>query len=240
MEESHYEAMYVHERAHWWYRVRRSLVRYLISRYAGDAELRILDVGCGTGLLLKELAAFGDVQGIDVSQLAIDFCNERGLSNVALGNATAIPFPDNSFDIVLALDVIEHVADDATAAREIRRVLKPGGTAIVFVPAFRFLWGITDELSRHYRRYTLPELRRVFERVGCTVQRASYFNFLLFPAIFAVRGCVRLFGLRVGSEFESNNRMLNELLYHIFNLEYWLLRAVNLPFGVSALVVVQK
>jgi len=232
--------MYARERTHWWYRVRRKLVRHLISRHVGTEGLKILDVGCGTGLLLKELQGFGQIRGIDMSQLAIDFCRERGLTGVTFGEATAIPFPDDSFDVVLALDVIEHVADDAMAAREIRRVLKPGGMAIVFVPAFRFLWGITDELSQHYRRYTLPALLGVFESTGCSVKRASYFNFLLFPAILAIRGCVRIFKLRVRSELESNSNILNELLYHIFNLELWLLRATNLPFGVSALIVAKK
>lgn len=240
MEDITYIKINEHERAHWWYRVRRKITKYLITQSAPAGHPKILDVGCGTGMLLTELADIGDVTGIDVSQLAIDFCLERGLQNVAISDGTTIPYPDESFDVVLALDVIEHIEDDAMAAREILRVLKPGGRAILFVPAFQFLWGRNDELGRHFRRYTLPELRGLCERTGFTIQRASYFNFFLFLPILLVRTIVKMLGLQSGPELESSGKIMNAVFYQIFNLEYRILRFMNLPFGVSALLVAVK
>jgi SAM-dependent methyltransferase len=240
MEDVTYIKINEHERDHWWYRVRRNITRNLITRFKPDYRPTILDVGCGTGMLLTELSDIGEITGIDISQLAVDFCKARGLSNVAVSDGTTIPYSNESFDMVLALDVIEHIQDDAVAAQEILRVLKPGGTAIVFVPAFRFLWGHNDELGQHVRRYTKSELIALFEHTGYSIERASYFNFFLFIPILLVRQFNRMFGSQTASELESNGRMMNRVLYRIFNLEYLLLRVTNFPFGVSAMVVARK
>ncbi|MCK4553665.1 class I SAM-dependent methyltransferase, partial [Candidatus Parcubacteria bacterium] len=153
MQELFYKIIYKTEQQNWWYRARRIIIKQLIKKYIQKIRPKILDVGCGTGLLFKELQQYADVYGIDSSPSSINFCVKRGLSNIKLGDATAIPHDDNFFDIVLALDLLEHIKDDNLAIQEIKRVVRKEGIIIIFVPAFKFLWGITDEISSHYRRY---------------------------------------------------------------------------------------
>ena len=156
MEKRLYEILYETEKQHWWYAVRRKIIRDLINAYARPQKpIKLLDIGCGTGELLRELSPLGEVSGIDNSPQAIAFCKERGLKNIFLAEGTDIPFPDDAFDIVLCLDVLEHIKNDDAALKEIRRVAKPEGIIIIFVPTFKFLWGKSDELGHHLRRYRL-------------------------------------------------------------------------------------
>lgn len=217
------------------------MVHDLISKYfLGETKLNILDVGCGTGALLRELDQYGNVQGLDFSPRAVSFCKERGLLNVEQGSATEIRYENKTFDLVLALDVLEHIKDDRKALSEINRVLKPGGIAIIFVPAFMFLWGVTDERSQHERRYTLRELKEKTKNAGFGVIRASYFNTFLFLPIAFLRIFVRIFKIKIKSENELGSPQTNELFYKIFNSERKLLNRVDFPFGVSAMVICQK
>ena len=238
MQDVMYDIMYQTERNHWWYRLRRKLVAELLApiRQEKKEPLQILDIGCGTGLLMQGLRHFGEVHGIDVSERAVAYCKARGLSPV-VGSADRLPFPDASFDVIVMLDVLEHLKDDGAGAREVRRVLREDGTAIIAVPAFRFLWGVTDEISNHYRRYTRAELVRVLETSGLKVERTTYFNTLLFPAIAIVRVLVRFFRIPVKSENTMGGAVANRILYLIFALELPVLRHLNFPFGVSILAI---
>lgn len=241
MRDRHHETIYNTEMSHFWYKVRRKMVHDLINKYFQKrVDLKILDVGCGTGALLGELSKYGDVRGLDFSPLAISFCKERGLNNVDQGDATNIKYQDDTFDLVLALDILEHIPDDKKALFEIHRVLKPGGIAIIFVPTFMFLWGVTDELSQHQRRYTVPELKEKTTNVRFSILRASYFNTLLFIPIAILRIFVRILKIKIKSENELGSPKINQVLYYIFDFERKLLRFINFPFGVSALIVCEK
>jgi ubiquinone/menaquinone biosynthesis C-methylase UbiE len=241
MQDRHHETIYNTEISHFWYRVRRNMTHDFIRKYFEDRKnLNILDVGCGTGALLRELNQYGKVQGLDFSPRAVSFCKERGLLNVEQGSATDIRYENNTFDLVLALDILEHIDDDKKAMAEIHRVLKPGGVAIIFVPTFMFLWGITDKLSQHFRRYTLRELRTKTSQVGFSTIRASYFNTFLFLPIALLRIFVRIFNISIKSENELGSPTTNEILYGIFNLERKFLKFMNFPFGVSGVIICQK
>ena len=240
MQEQVYDYIYQREMEHWWYRVRRQLVKRLVARYSQGTAVRILDIGCGTGALLRELSAYGEASGIDVSEKAVQYCKERGLTRVSLGDAAKLPFPDASFDIVVILDVLEHIEDDAAGCNEIKRVLKPGGHAIIAVPAFMFLWGVTDVLSHHYRRYTRPRLLRCVRASGLRVEYATYFNTFLFPAIAFVRLAVRVLSIPMRSEQNLESPFVNNILFHIFSLEARLIPYIRFPFGVSVLALVRK
>ena len=118
------------EDVHWWFVGRRRILLQILDRYVGrsaDGGRRILDVGCGTGTMLGYLAAYGKAQGVDIDEEAVGYCHERGLLDVSQGEAANLPFDAATFDLVTALDVIEHLDDDAEALSEIRRVLRPGG-----------------------------------------------------------------------------------------------------------------
>ena len=227
-------------KVHWWYRVRRQLVRYLLSTYPpASGGTALLEVGCGSGDTLKMLSSTYSVRGIDASSESVALTQAQGV-NAAQADATSIPAQDATSDVVIALDVLEHVQNPEVALAEIYRVLKPGGTLVVFVPAYMFLWSVTDELSHHYRRYTRRELVASVSATGFEVRRASYFNTLLFPLIAGTRVVVRLLGINMGSEMGTGTGLINAMLYYIFHTEVPLLHIVNFPFGVSIFLVATK
>lgn len=241
MKEFHYDFMNREEGVHWWYRIRRKIVHDLIRNlYPGRDNLKILDAGCGTGGMLVELARYGNVYGVDESEQAVNYCLKKSIPRVLLSGVSSLPYESNMFDIVTILDVLEHINDDSSAIREIQRVLKPGGYCIIFVPAFSFLWSITDVVSKHFRRYNMSGLFGLLSGSRLRVIRKSYFNFFLFFPIAIIRMLVRLLKLPVKSENGFSHGIINSILYGIFYLESSLLKYINFPFGVSILVVCKK
>lgn len=226
------------EESHWWHRGRRKIIGTFVQQICRNfsGEPRILDVGCGTGANLKLLSQFGKAEGVDVSTDALEFCKQRGL-DVHLGAAEQLPFEENSFDLVTALDVVEHLDDDVAGLKEMRRVLKPNGRILLFVPTFMFLWGVQDDVSHHRRRYRLPELRRVVKQAGFEVERTSYANITFFAPILLIRKFMAWTGLRASTENNINISALNGVFTRILAAEGSVLRHMNLPFGVSGLCV---
>jgi len=227
------------EERHWWFRVKRRLVILLLKKYSKNRkDLCILDIGCGTGLVSKALQPFGEIHSLDPSEDALQFCQQKGLQNLHQGTIHNLPFKNQFFDVVIALDVLEHVRDDQGAVNEIKRVLKEGGIFICFVPAFLFLWSKQDEILMHQRRYTCPSLSVLFS-TGWQCLKISYFNFFLFPAIFLAR----IIKNALKSEFKDEAEqlsLLNKIFYQIFKLELKFLPYFSFPFGVSLLAVYKK
>lgn len=243
MQRHTYSIMYEVEGKHWWFLGRRKIIESFIERICrdlGKRKPRILDVGCGTGANLQMLSNFGVAEGVDVSAEALDFCRARGLAKVEQGAAEALPFEDASFDLVTGLDVVEHLDDDVAGLKEMRRVLRPRGRALLFVPAFMFLWGVQDDISHHRRRYTLPELKRRLADAGFEVERATYANITFFLPILLGRVIMRLTGVRPASENNITIGALNGFLGWILGAESWWLRRMNFPFGVSIVCVAQR
>ena len=243
MQEHTYSIMYEVEGKHWWFVGRRKIIAGFVGKICrdiGKRRPRILDVGCGTGANLQMLANFGIAEGVDVSSGALDFCRARGLSKVKQGAAEALPYEDASFDLVTGLDVVEHLDDDIAGLGEMRRVLRPGGRALLFVPAFMFLWGVQDDISHHRRRYTIPELRERLSEAGLTVERATYANITFFLPILFGRLLMRLTGVRPVSENNITVGALNGLLGGIFGAESWWLQKMSFPFGVSIVCVARR
>ena len=182
------------------------------------------------------LSQFGDAEGVDVSPDAIAFCGARGL-NVKLGAAEELPYDDAQFDLVTALDVVEHLDDDVAGLREMRRVLRPGGRALIFVPTFMWLWGVQDDISHHRRRYRLPELRRAMYEAGFEIERTTYANITFLLPTFLGRLLMRVTGVKPESENNINVAALNPLFARILGSEATFLRFMNFPIGVSGLCV---
>jgi SAM-dependent methyltransferase len=243
MEQHTYSIMYEVEGKHWWFAGRRHIIAGFVERACrdlGKLRPRILDVGCGTGANLQMLSRFGVAEGVDVSVAALNFCRARGLAEVKQGAAESLPYEDAAFDLVTGLDVVEHLDDDIAGLKEMRRVLRPGGRAVLFVPAFMFLWGVQDDISHHRRRYTLPELKLKLREAGLTVERATYANLTFFAPILIGRLLMRLIGWRPASENNITISALNGLLGRIFSVESWWLRRLNFPFGVSIVCVAKR
>jgi len=238
-----YPNLFAVEESHWWHIGRRRIITSFVKAICDqvkDRRARILDVGCGTGANLVRLADFGDAEGVDISPDALKFCRERGLHNVKLGAAETLPYEDGEFDLVTALDVVEHIDDDVASLREMHRVLRPGGRVLLFVPTFMFLWGIQDEVSHHRRRYRMTELRRAVTAAGFEVERTTYANITFFLPVLLVRKFMRLTGIRAETENNINVPALNRLFGAIFGAERHWLRYLNIPFGVSGLCVARR
>ncbi len=246
MQQHTYSIMHRVEETHWWFVGRRKIIESFLERVCtGQAKepvresLNILDVGCGTGANLEMLSRFGNAEGVDVSAEALEFCRARGLRQVKQGAAEALPYEDDSFDVVTGLDVVEHLDDDVAGLKEMRRVLRADGRAVLFVPAFMFLWGVQDDISNHRRRYTMAGLKEAVRKAGFEVERASYVNLSFFAPIFFGRLLMRVTGLRPASENNITIGALNGVMGKLFGAERFLLRNLNFPFGVSIICVLR-
>jgi len=232
LEHEIYDELYRREDSHWLFRGRRAIIRALLERSDVKSDPRILDAGCGTGRNLLDLGEIGEAIGVDDSQLAVDYCRARGLSNVQRASLEELPFEDSSFDLIVLADVIEHVDDDVVVLRELRRVAAPGAVIVVTTPAYKWLWGAHDISHHHKRRYTRPRLREQVGAAGWATTEATYFNTFLFPPIAVVRMLRRRH--EGGDDVGLTPAWLDGTLVLPLRLEAALVRGgVRLPFGVS-------
>ena len=244
MQQHTYAIMDEVEGSHWWFVGRRAILegflKQIISKINGNGEkISILDVGCGTGANIEMLSQFGDAEGVDVSDDALEFCRQKGLK-VQKGLAEALPFADETFDLTTALDVIEHLDDDVAGLREMFRVTKSGCYSLFFVPAFMWLWGVQDDISHHRIRYTRKQIVERIEKAGYIVERATYANWTFFPPILAGRTLMKITGIKPESENNINVSALNGLFGKLFSAERFWLKKFNFPIGVSIVVVARK
>ncbi len=241
MQPNEYETMFRVEGTHWWYRaLHRLIFQALEGELPGWREKEILDVGCGTGAILKQLGNPERNVGIDLAPEAISFCRERGLNNVRQGDICALPFADASFDAVICSSVLYHqwVANLAGAVREMHRVLRPGGVLLVNVPAFPFLHSAHDEAVMTARRFKKAEIRQLLKEQDFKIRCLTYWTTFLFPLAVAAR---TLGGSKMGRDFETTNTSFAQRVFaQVMALELRLLRNVSLPFGVALLAVARK
>lgn len=246
MEQRYYAEYRELEDSHWWFRGRRAILRRILAdRLSPEPGRQVLDLGCGTGAMLPELARHGEVHGADADPEAVRFCRERGFSDIELVDSQTLPWEADTFGVVTAFDVLEHVDDDRAMVAEIRRVLRPGGCFFLTVPAFMSLWGQQDEISHHSRRYRAGQIRALASGDGLALEKLTYFNTILFPPIAAVRVGRRPFVKSRRSTAKSDFTLsrpgrMNDLLASVFSMEAPLVARRNLPFGVSILAVATK
>ena len=228
---------------YWWFVARRAAALRFLSDYAPSGDPRqILDAGCGTGALLEALRRLPDFEavGLDFSEAALDFCRERGYGRLVRGDLEAMPFTGAQFDAVTALDVIEHVPDDIAAAREIARVLKPGGILVASVPAYPFLWSNHDVALHHRRRYYRAGMVRLLEGAGLRIEKSTYLLTALFPLAAAQRLAARMVRPAAEAGLPPVPQWLNRFLVALQNAELSISRRVNLPWGLTIMVVARK
>jgi SAM-dependent methyltransferase len=233
------------EARHWWFVGRRRIIASVLEDLLGARNgLRILDIGCGTGGMLPLLSAYGRVTGIDPAEAAIRYSKQRYAS---LAELLQVDFPREvpsvgSYDLVTLFDVLEHLDDDAKALEAASSLLRPGGWILITVPALRSLWSPHDVINQHRRRYLREELKDRIEGAGFHLDRLSYYNTLLFPAVFGARLLRRRLA-RQGdrrSDFRIGNNWINSRLADLFGAERHLLRRCDLPLGVSLLAIATK
>jgi SAM-dependent methyltransferase len=179
------------EDVHWWYRGRRRVIREALRALDLPRGIEILDAGCGSGRNMLELAELGSVTGLELAEASVEAARARGVGEVVAGSVEEMPFDDNSFDLGVSFDVIEHLADEHAALHELRRVVKSGGYLLVTVPAYQWLWSDHDIVNHHYRRYTRASLERAAHEAGWQTISTTHFNSLLLPAAIAARLTMR-------------------------------------------------
>jgi SAM-dependent methyltransferase len=238
-----FEASYhAAEDANWWFLARRDMVRRLLVDVGVPRDAAIVDIGCAGGASLDDLARHGytDVTGADMSAAAVERCRMRGKKAV-VADATSLPFGDQSVDLVIASDILEHVSDDAAALREWRRVLKPGGLALIFVPAHPFLWSAHDDVNHHVRRYRKAGFVERLSEAGFRIERVSFWNVALFFPTWLVRVLMNIFKRSDRSPSVAMPQpIINRTLTAWLTMENALLTDIGSPVGVSLFAIVKK
>jgi SAM-dependent methyltransferase len=237
-----YEVMHAREMSHWWFRGRRGILVDLLRRASrGAAQPLILDFGCGTGGNTDAFTRVGVVVGLEPNAGAIALAHARGTARFCRGSGTALPFGSGTFDVVVASDVLEHIADDVGAVAEIGRVLRPGGALVFSVPAHPWLFTAHDERLWHHRRYTVSTVRRLLAEGGLEAEWLSYWNFALFPAVCAYRFLAPLVGRdSTRSDVDATPDILNRPLAAVLAVEAAILRHMRLPWGVSFVGIARR
>ncbi len=242
MEPQEYHTLFEVEDTHWWFRSLHELVVGCLSEMLRQAQhdvLHLLDAGCGTGGLAKKLIVLGDVEAIDNSSLAIEYCKKRGLQNVHQADLNTLALPEAAYDAITCIDVLYHreIRDPAKVLRMFFKALKPGGILFLHLPAFEFLRSAHDTKVHTGHRYSLKEVRSLLWEAGFTVEWSSYRLMLLFlPVLLFKLLCPH----RKHSDAETPPVLLNVFLLALSRMENAFSRIVPLPFGVSLYAVARK
>jgi len=242
MNNEEYEKLYKFEHFYWWHVGRRDILNSFLKRFLKNRENQILEIGCGTGGNLEILSKWGKVTGLDISERALGLCRKRGFNNLLLGKGEQMNFPDKSFDLVVALDVLEHIKDDKRVLEESWRVLKEGGYSLATVPAYQFLWSEHDEALEHYRRYSLLDFSNKLRQAGFNIVKMSYLVSFVFPAVLGYRILRKILfpKSKKNIAYVFLPKPINFFFTILLKLESFLLKYFNLPFGTSIICIAQK
>ena len=245
MNRNEYRIMYDIERTYWWFKGKQFLINMLLKMHLEvSEESKLLDIGCGTGIILELLKKYGTGYGVELSSLGIRMLRKRKQRLIVQADANrVIPFKNDIFDAIMCLDVLEHLKNDTGLLKEMLRICKPGGIIIITVPAMMFLWSYHDDALHHKRRYTKAPLVNKMVNLDCRLAKASYFNMIFFLPLLVLRKIKLIFSKTVYSRsdfFISLPSFLNDFLYLFYVAELKILRLTNIPFGASVLLVVKK
>ncbi|MBI2268215.1 MAG: class I SAM-dependent methyltransferase [Candidatus Blackburnbacteria bacterium] len=243
MQTSEYENIYKNESSHFFYVSNHNIIISLVKKYlkVPPSKAKILDAGCGTGLLAKKLGRFGKVCGIDINTEAIKYAKKRG-ARVKQGSVNKLPFKKDSFNLIVSLDVLYHKqVNDAKALEEFYRVLKPGGLVIVRVPANKWLHLNHDKHVHTRQRYSTNEIKRKIINSGFEVKRISYVNMILLPLAVIKQFAESVTPKEeISSGVSSESKLLNDILLSLLSMESKIITYFDLPFGLGIVVVAQK
>jgi len=229
------------EQKHFWFKGRQKHIKYLIEYYIDQKVNTTIDIGCGTGFNLQFWSPFShNVIGIDqyASLATYKYHNEKGIS-IVTGDISSLPVEDESADIVISLDVLEHVAE-SEMMKEVRRILRPNGKIIITVPALPCLWSHRDVKAGHLRRYTKKSLSKLFEKFDCEILYINYYQCLLLPLVIISRFIGR-FKKSISASEEEPGKFFNFILSLITQLELIFVKLkIPLPLGSTLVVYAQK
>jgi len=227
----------------WWFLARRHTILSMLQKLPKDA--RIIDIGCSGGVMLKELQAkgFSNITGIDFSPEAIEKCKKNNLPDCYVMDAHYPDFKEETFDLIIASDCLEHLKDDEIALKNWNKILKKGGQAIIFVPAFMSIWSEHDVINHHFRRYKKQELVEKSKAAGFGILKASYWNCLLFFPTYIFRKIRNKSAdakEKPKDHLDNFNPVLNTILRLWLSVENIFFKSTGLPVGVSVMVTLKK
>lgn len=239
MDQHSYRQMAAAETEHWWFKGRRAVVGKMLDGLGLPAGARILEAGCGTGGNLAFLSGYGAVTGIEPDAYALSTARKRKVGDIREGS---LPGPNGlkpseKFDLIVMLDVLEHLEHPVESLKALRSHLRKGGKLLVTVPANPWLWSAHDTHHHHYRRYTARSLRTHAIKGGFKVSFLSPYNMFLLPLAAAGRLVDRLRGNKTPAGLGIPPRPVNALLAATMSSERFLLPTVRLPAGVSLIMV---
>lgn len=226
-----------------WLRGKYDFVRTFLSWYVTHPpdQARVLDLGCGPGNMNSTLSEFGTVYGTDFSLEALRFGRGRGLRRLFIGDLSDFPIESGQFDLAVMIDVLEHIRDDRRALAELFRVMKPGGVAVLTVPAFQMLWGSHDRIYGHFRRYTRAGLVGLMEAAGFQVETSTYFETLFFLPMWVFRRLRGAFeATKDRDDFIPLPTIVNAVVRRVISWEAYLVRYWHPPLGVTLIAVARK
>ncbi len=238
-----YKEMYELGNKHWWFLSKKKIILSMIKKYLPEKEnLKILDIGCGSGLMLNDLENIGKVYGLDSSDEAIKFSSQKFNGTIKKGFLpNDIPYTNGTFDIITVLDVLEHIEDDKTSLSKIKDLLTNEGILIITVPANMHLWSHHDHIHHHFRRYTRDNLHKKIILSDLKIEKMSYYNSLLYIPIYIVRKFNTIFRkTKANSDLKLPCKIVNSILKMIFSFEQTYLRKFNFPQGVSLIAICKK
>lgn len=243
MEISEYQHIYKNEDTHFYYLATHKLILTLIQKNIKnfDRKLKILDAGCGTGLLVKHLEKFGSVVGVDIDPHSIYYSRKRKI-NVVKASINRLPFKENAFDLITSVDVIYHAkVNDKKALKELYRVLKPGGLLVIRVPAYNWLIRSSDKQVRTRERYSYRMFKGRLIQARFKVGKISYVQMLLFLFALIQKTLEIIFRIKkASSPIKKINPFFNNWILLLLLVEIKLLQFINLPFGLGLVAVVRK
>jgi ubiquinone/menaquinone biosynthesis C-methylase UbiE len=237
---------------HYTDRASRRHVLSELEKYAPEKDAVILEIGISSGYLLGEIKRTYPDQfliGSDCIPEPLEK-NLRHLPGVPLIQFDLVhcPLPDNSVDVVIALNVLEHIREDETALQQIRRILKPGGIAILEVPANEDLFDFYDEQLRHFRRYDLREFSGRARALDFGILTATHLGFFVYPGFWYMKRRNKKKKFKTEAEklaymktlLQMGGPAVNQVMYYGMLLELYLGTIVRYPTGIRCLLTLQK
>lgn len=238
MEKKIYAKQFEFSNGHWWFESRKEIIKKFLDKNT-KGQMKILDFGCGVGINIEMLQNYGDVYVFDESKDANKYIrkNKKIDENKIIKN---INDSDIRFDLILALDVLEHIEDDNEVIQMFYKKLNKNGKILITVPAYQFLFSSKDEILMHKRRYNLKEISKKIDN-NFKIKKKTYFNFFLTPLIFIATMYCKIFNISYKPEYEKKpNNLVNTILKKIFCVEKFLINKFNFPFGISILIFAEK
>jgi len=232
--------LYNAEASHFWFLARKKYILSLFNKHVSK-NMSIIEIGAGTGDVSRMLIDNGyDVSAGELYTEGLEFARSYGLKKLYCFDLRKPPFMDH-FDAVGLFDVLEHIEDDTDALINIRKVLKPGGTLVMTVPAYKWLWHEGDVKAGHKRRYTRKGLNNILKKAGYRVHESKYFFSILLPLLFMRK----LISIDTDNstdtgEIEPVNPVINNILYRLLLIENSVFQKAPLPFGGSISIVAEK